>query len=76
MLPYKLIFDIFKVNYIYAGLYVANWFELLIYPDQAGCVDRCAAKNVTLNHRILGAFMTEQPKIQVGFLVAAPFSSI
>ena len=68
----KLNFDIFKVNYIY----VANWFELLIYLDQAGCVDRCAAKNVTLNHRILGAFMTEQPKIQVGFLVAAPFSSI
>ena len=32
--------------------------------QQAGCVDRCAAKNVTLNHRILGAFMTEQPKIQ------------
>ena len=27
-------------------------------------MDRCAAKNVTVNHRILGAFMTEQPKIQ------------
>ena len=41
---------------------------LSILDHQAGCVDRCAAKNVTLNHKILSAFMTEQPKIQVGLV--------
>ena len=31
--------------------------------EEAECADLCTAKNVTLNHRILSAFMVEQPRI-------------
>ncbi len=32
--------------------------------SESACCDRCTAKSVVLNHRVLGAFMVEQPLIQ------------
>ena len=32
-------------------------------PEEEDCADRCTVKNYSLNHRVLGAFMVEQPRI-------------
>lgn len=31
--------------------------------EELGCVNQCAEKNMRINHKMLGAFMVEQPKI-------------
>lgn len=32
-------------------------------PGEISCTDLCAGKNMTINHKILSAFMVEQPKM-------------
>lgn len=42
---------------------VVNLHERGLSPEEVKCADVCTEVNVTVNHKVLQAFMVEQPKI-------------
>ncbi|TRY73492.1 hypothetical protein TCAL_13419 [Tigriopus californicus] len=42
---------------------VLNMNDRQMTSEESGCVNQCAEKNMRVNHKMLGAFMVEQPKI-------------
>jgi len=50
---------------------VINLNGRVLSSEESSCADRCTEKNFNVNHKILSAFVVEQPKVQEKKLEAA-----
>ena len=52
-----------KISELCFNKCVVNLNGRSLSAEETDCADLCTVKNVNMNHRILSAFMVEQPKI-------------